>query len=49
MMQQEVDELMQCGSRISTDWQGRWGYRPVLMETVVDPKSQEGSCYQAAR
>jgi len=25
----------------------RWGYRPVLLETFVDPR-HEGSCYKAA-
>lgn len=30
------------------DWQQRWGYRPVLMETFVDPERFRGTCYQAA-
>jgi hypothetical protein len=30
------------------DWAGRWGYAPVLMETFVDPRDYEGSCYKAA-
>ena len=33
-------------SRVAQDWEDRWGYRPVLMETFVDPK-YEGSCYKA--
>lgn len=40
--------LGQLARRISTDWHSRWGYRPVLMETFVDPSSHEGSCYRAA-
>lgn len=34
--------------RIADDWQSRWGYRPVLLETFVDPRHHEGSCYKAA-
>ena len=30
------------------DWENRWGYRPVLMESFVDPAQYEGSCYKAA-
>jgi hypothetical protein len=30
------------------DWQRRWSYRPVLLETFVDPRHYEGSCYKAA-
>jgi len=33
---------------IGDDWYNRWGYRPVLMETFVDPRHYEGSCYKAA-
>jgi len=33
---------------IQQHWQERWGYRPVLMETFVDPMYREGSCYKAA-
>ena len=29
-------------------WENRWGYRPVLMESFVDPAHYEGSCYKAA-
>lgn len=32
---------------ICEDWYNLWGYRPVLMETFVDPR-HEGSCYKAA-
>lgn len=34
--------------RIVEDWQRRWSYRPVLLETFVDPRWYEGSCYKAA-
>jgi hypothetical protein len=33
---------------IADGWQQRWGYRPLLMETFVDPRYREGSCYKAA-
>ena len=35
-----------CG-RIREDWQRRWGYEPLLLETFVDPH-YEGSSYKAA-
>ena len=34
--------------RVKEDWQERWGYRPVLAETFVDPRYYEGICYKAA-
>jgi hypothetical protein len=34
--------------RIVGDWEKRWGYRPVLLETFVDPRQHEGSCYKGA-
>jgi hypothetical protein len=34
-------------ARIREDWQRRWGYEPVLLETFVDPR-YEGSSYKAA-
>ena len=30
------------------DWEHRYGYRPVLLETFVDPAYFQGSCYRAA-
>ena len=30
------------------DWQDVYGYRPVLMETLVDRKRFKGTCYKAA-
>lgn len=40
--------LGQIARRIGSDWQDHWGYRPVLLETFVDPKYYRGSCYRAA-
>ena len=40
--------LGQAARRLSDDWQQRWGYRPVLMETFVDPELYDGTCYLAA-
>jgi hypothetical protein len=33
---------------VRDDWQERWGYSPVLVETFVDPQHYEGSSYKAA-
>lgn len=33
---------------IPDDWQSCYGYRPVLMETLVDQKRFKGICYKAA-
>jgi hypothetical protein len=40
--------LGQVARRIKDDWQQRWGYSPVLMETFIDPDYFAGSCYKAA-
>lgn len=40
--------LGQLARRVAQDWEARWGYRPVLMETFVDPQHYAGTCYQAA-
>lgn len=34
--------------RIRHDWQARYGYTPVLLETFVDPEKYRGTCYRAA-
>jgi hypothetical protein len=34
--------------RVGADWEARWGYQPVLMESFVDPAHRVGSCYKAA-
>jgi len=40
--------LAQLARRVGDDWEGRWGYRPLLLETFVDPIHFRGSCYRAA-
>lgn len=40
--------LGQAVRRIGGDWQQRWGYRPVVVETFVDPERYTGTCYRAA-
>jgi hypothetical protein len=40
--------LAQLARRVGEDWQVRWGYRPLLLETFVDPARFRGSCYRAA-
>jgi hypothetical protein len=40
--------LGQLARRVGGDWEARWGYRPVLLETFVDPARFRGSCYRAA-
>lgn len=40
--------LGQTARRLCDDWQSRWGYRPVLLETFVDPERYAGTSYQAA-
>lgn len=34
--------------QIAEDWQKRWDYRPVLLETFVDPRQHAGSSYKGA-
>jgi len=34
--------------RLPSDWQERYGIRPFLVETYVDPSRYEGCCYRAA-
>ena len=34
--------------RVPDDWQRSYGYRPVLMETLVDRNCFKGTCYKAA-
>ena len=40
--------LGQTLRRIRDDWQERWGYRPLVAETFVDPQRYEGCSYKAA-
>ena len=40
--------LGQLARRVREDWEQRWGYSPVLMETFVDPARYQGTSYLAA-
>lgn len=40
--------LARAAQRIRPDWQARYGYAPVLLETFVDAARYRGTCYQAA-
>ena len=40
--------LGQLVRQVRDDWFVRWGYRPVLMETFVDPAHHRGVCYRAS-
>ena len=35
-------------NQIADDWQTHHGYRPVLLETFVDPSHYKGTCYKAS-
>lgn len=40
--------LSLTAKRVRQDWQERYGYKPVLLETFVDPEKYRGTCYRAA-
>jgi len=40
--------LGQVIRRLGDDWRQRWGYRPVVVETFVDPEHFAATCYRAA-
>ncbi len=40
--------LGQLARGVREDWEQRWGYGPVLMETFIDPAKFSGMCYRAA-
>jgi len=40
--------LSQCIKRLGNDWLKRYNYKPVLLETFVDPGKFKGTCYRAA-
>lgn len=40
--------LSLAAKTVPVDWQRGYGYRPVLMETLVDRKRFKGTCYKAA-
>jgi len=40
--------LALAARRLAADWQQRYGYRPVLLETFVESPRFQGTCYKAA-
>ena len=40
--------LGQCARQLPADWERRYGYRPLLLETLVDARRFHGTCYRAA-
>ncbi len=37
-----------CARQLPRDWQRRYGYRPLLLETLVDRRRLAGTCHRAA-
>ncbi len=40
--------LSRCARQLPLDWEKLYGYRPLLLETLVDADRFKGTCYQAA-
>jgi hypothetical protein len=40
--------LAGCAHQLPQDWAARYGVRPLLLETLVDPARFRGTCYRAA-
>jgi len=40
--------LAHCARQLPGDWEHRYGYRPLLLETLVDARRFAGTCYRAA-
>lgn len=40
--------LSLCARQLPGDWEKRYGYRPVLLETLVEAERFRGTCYRAA-
>jgi hypothetical protein len=40
--------LALCARRLPQDWERRYGYRPLVLETLVDVRRFAGTCYRAA-
>jgi transposase len=40
--------LSLAGKRVADDWEARYKYRPILIETFVEKKRFNGTCYKAA-
>jgi Domain of unknown function (DUF4338) len=40
--------LAHCARQLPADWQQHYGYRPLLLETLVEEERFRGTCYRAA-
>ena len=40
--------LGKAARRIKPDWQEKWNFQSVLLETFADPQFYHGQCYQAS-
>ena len=40
--------LAMAARRLPEDWQLRYGFKPVLLETFVESARHKGTCYRAA-
>jgi hypothetical protein len=40
--------LAHCARQLPGDWQQHYGYRPLLLETLVEEERFRGTCYRAA-
>ena len=40
--------LGKLARQLPDEWEAHWGFRPVLLETFVDPRCFSGTCYRAA-
>ncbi len=40
--------LARIEKQVCADYKRKWGYKPVLMETFVEPKLYNGTCYKAS-
>ena len=40
--------LARCARQLPHDWEALYGYRPLLLETLVDAARFSGTCYRAA-
>ena len=40
--------LAACARQVPADWERLYGYRPLLLETLVDAERFRGTCYRAA-
>jgi Domain of unknown function (DUF4338) len=44
-----ASKILAQGARyLPADWERRYGYRPLLLETLVDAQRFRGTCYRAA-